>query len=79
MILDKTLALIAEHDKLEVEQPLGSAGFEAVFDVDAVFDDELWMSELRARGLRSRDGRTVHDLHPLYVRFKEEYRGDDLA
>jgi methylase of polypeptide subunit release factors len=64
--LSDFLAYIPDH--VSVRRPLGDAGFEVLFDVEAVFNKSDWLSYLiNERGLLCKNGSYYHRLHPLWI------------
>lgn len=60
--------LRAVPDRVAVTRPLGSDGFEVLFDVEAVFNRPYWLKYLvEERGLVFRDGAYYHTLHPIWL------------
>lgn len=66
-------ALNAVPESCDVHRPLGDAGFEALFDVEAVLHNGPWLDQLLSlRGLVKKGDAYYHTLHPLWITPKKE-------
>lgn len=66
--LHETLTLVPKD--YSILQPLGKGGYEVLFDVEDVLEDEGWMSFLRGKengNLSHYKGEFIHLLHPLWI------------